>query len=357
MTVRGRVLAVVAVVLVVLASAAVTLALLRGDGLAGLPGGAAEPAGSAESTRSLDSLDPANAPPIASQDATGSAIDPATDQRTPTAVELREFDAAAAMIDVRALEAFGVRGGGSAAEAEAAEYLRSRLVEIGLAARVEEFELPNGTTSRNVIARVAGSDDAVLVLGGHYDTKPPSPGANDNASGCAALLELAAILAEDPVVPTVEFVFFGSEEIIGGDPNDHHFGSRYRVSQLSAAERDATAGMISVDMIGYGPDFHSRTMGRGPQMLSDMLLARARDLGIPMTYRRDPGSSGWSDHESYELAGIPVSWIEWRDDPVYHTAGDTSGHLSTSKIAAAGTLVLEFARGLDEEDLATLLAR
>jgi len=41
-----------------------------------------------------------------------------------------------------------------------------------------------------------------------------------------------------------------------------------------------------------------------------------------MPYLRDPGESGWSDHEAFELAGIPAAWIEWRDDPVYHTAAD-----------------------------------
>lgn len=308
-----------------------------------------------ESTRTLEALAPNPAPVFGGAGLADVAAAPAARQATP--VELPGFDVNRALTTVRDLEGFGPRGGGSPAEAKAATYLRDRLAQLGLDARIEEFPLPNGTTSRNVVARIAGSTDTLFVLGAHMDTKPPSPGANDNASGCGALLEIARLLVADPPLPTVEVVFFGSEETSGGDPNGHHYGSRYRVSQMPAAERAKTAGMISIDMIGYGPGFHSRTMGRGSQMLSDMLLARAKATGVRMTYLKDPGASGWSDHEAYELAGIPAAWIEWRDDPVYHTAGDTSAHLSSAKVKTAGQLVLEFVRGLDTGALGELTGR
>jgi len=277
--------------------------------------------------------------------------------RLATPVGSTTFDVSRALATVRDLEAFGPRGAGSDAETKAAVYLRARLTEMGIDARIEEFGLANGKTSRNVVARIAGSSDTLLVLGAHMDTKPPSPGANDNASGCGALLEIARLLATDPSAPTVEIVFFGSEETLGSDPNAHHFGSRYRVSQMSSAELAKTAGMISIDMIGYGPDFHSRTMGRGPGVLSDMLIAHAKAMGVGMTYLKDPGASGWSDHEAYELAGIPASWLEWRDDPYYHTVNDTAGHLSSVKIKTTGRLVLDFVRGLDAESMAELARR
>lgn len=311
---------------------------------------------SAESTRTLEATVAAlSAVETASPAGTLTAADPRP--LAPTPIERRKFDVASAMAHVRALEAFGVRKGGSAAEAAAAAYIRDQLLALGLDARIEEFGLPNGTTSRNVIARVKGSSEAVLVLGAHMDSKPPSPGANDNGSGCGALLEIAEIVAADPVVPTVEFVFFGSEEIIDGGDDWHHFGSRYRVSQMSPAERANVAGMISLDMIGYGSAFHSRMMGKGPASLSDMVLAQAGALGIQMTFKKDTSSTGLSDHEAYELAGIPATCVCWRTDPVYHTAEDVSGHIITAKVATAGRLVLEFARGLDGADLAALKAR
>lgn len=353
MRLRRALVAVGAVALV--ATVAVDVArLLLGDGGADVvaPVGA-----SRETTRTLEPLAGTPGAIPGSGEATVALAPAVPTPREPTPVVLPGFDVDRALATVRALEAFGVRSGGSAAEAKAATYLRDRLVELGLDARIEEFALPNGKTNRNVVARIAGSADTLFVLGAHMDTKPPSPGANDNASGCGALLEIARLLVADPPLPTVEVVFFGSEETIGSDPNGHHFGSRYRVSQMSAAERAKTAGMISIDMIGYGPDFHSRTMGRGPMVLSDMLLARAKATGVRMTYLKDPGSSGWSDHEAYELAGIPASWVEWRDDPVYHTVGDTAGHLSSAKVTTAGQLVLEFVRGLDEGAVERLKGR
>lgn len=259
-------------------------------------------------------------------------------------VVLREFDISASMKSIRELCAFGPRGAGDPAEARAAEYLVGRLEAIGLEARLEEFPLVGGDTSRNVIARVAGSSEKVIVLGAHYDSKPPSPGANDNASGCAVLLELAEILAVDTPPVTVEFVFFGAEETIDSNPDHHHFGSRYRVSRMSAAERAATVGMISIDMVGYGTELHSRTMGKGPKALSDALVAHARREAMPVTYLRDPGKSGWSDHEPYELAGIPVAWLEWRDDPVYHSAADQPDHIQSKKVDMVGKMVLSFLR-------------
>ncbi|MDO8848868.1 MAG: M28 family peptidase [Coriobacteriia bacterium] len=310
-----------------------------------------------ESTRTLEATGAATPPAVQTADpaATLAAVQP--QPLTATPLERRKFDVSAAMAHVRALEAFGVRKGGSAAEAAAAAYIRDQLVALGLNARIEEFPLPNSTTSCNVVARVQGSSDVVLVLGGHMDSKPPSPGANDNGTGCGALLEIAEIVAADPVVPTIEFVFFGSEEIIDGGADWHHFGSRYRVSQMSAAERAKTAGMISLDMIGYGSAFHSRAMLKAPATLSDMVLAHAKSMGIGMTFKQDTSSTGLSDHEAYEKAGMPATCVCWRTDPVYHTAQDVSPHVETAKVATAGKLVLDFVRSLDAAELAALTAR
>src|SRR5659263_189910 len=98
-------------------------------------------------------------------------------------------------------------------------------------------------------------------------------------------------------------------------------------------------------------------MLRGPRTMADLLLATSKKTRAGLTFLKDPGETGWSDHEAYELAGIPAVWIEWRDDPVYHTAKDTSAHIRPEKVRVAGQLVLDVLRGLDEGALEALAAR
>lgn len=272
-------------------------------------------------------------------------------QPTPrsSAAHATGFDTAAALAHIRELERIGVRAGGTDGEKRAAEYLAAQLESFGYDAVIREFPLPNGATSRNVVATLAGSTSRRVIVGAHYDTKPPSPGANDNGSGTAAVLVIAKDLADEKLAPTIEFVFFGSEETIDSNPDHHHFGSRFHVASMSTAEKRSTAAMFSVDMIAYGPSFHARTMGSGPRTLSGDLLAFAKARGVSISYLKDPGKSGWSDHEPFERAGIPSVWLEWRDDPVYHTAGDDTAHLQTRKLGIAGGLVLDYLRALDEK--------
>lgn len=288
--------------------------------------------------------------------ATGEPFDPVADPLMDAEPEpLDLFDADRAMVHVRALaDGVGNRPAGSEAEREAAAYIADQLVSWGYTPRFEEFPLPNGLTSLNVVAERPGTSDARFVLGGHFDTKSPSPGANDNGTGVGVVLEIARLLSESDPVATIEFAFFGSEERIDADPDHHHYGSRARVAAMSAQDMQATAGMISVDMIGWGPDFHVRTMRKGPQSLSDDLLAYAREREIACTFKLDPGSTGWSDHEAYELAGIPAAWVEWRDDPTYHTVGDTAAHVRVDRVDVAGELVWGYVQGLDAERLAGL---
>jgi aminopeptidase YwaD len=260
------------------------------------------------------------------------------------------------MAELRAIEVFGVRRGGSPAEAEAAAYIARRLAELGYTPRIDEFPIVDGRTSSNVVVRREGLSERVLVIGAHMDSKPPSPGANDNASGCGVVLEIARILASQPVTATVEIVFFGTEELVGG-PGEHHFGSAYYVEQMSEAERANTAGMISVDMIAVGENLHARTMQRGPQTLSDFVMAQAAATGVEMTFLKDRGRTGWSDHGPFELAGMPAVAVHRLPDPAYHTADDTSGRIDPEVVRETGQLVLDAIRALDRSTLERLVVR
>ncbi len=279
---------------------------------------------------------------------------PASPSPSPTPSARASFDPARALVDIRALEKIGVRNGGSRNELRAASYLAGRLRSMGYSVTIEKVPLPHGRTSRNVLARRIGYSRRTLVLGAHMDSKKPSPGANDNGSGCAAILEIARSVAGREPTATIQFVFFGCEEMVDSNPNHHHYGSRFRVASLTAAQRASTAGMISVDMIGVGHKLVSRNMRRGPQGLSRLLVRRAAARGLAMSYLKDPSAAGWSDHEPFERAGIPVSWVEWRDDPNYHTVRDTSGRVKPALLRKIGQLLLDFVLEADDATLAGL---
>jgi hypothetical protein len=279
---------------------------------------------------------------------------PSVDPTPPVPLAPAKFDGARALKDITALAKIGVRKSGTANERLGADLIVRHLRAMGYEPEVRTFKLPNGSTSRNVVARASGESTRVIVLGAHMDSKKPSPGANDNASGCAALLEIARNIAGRPLYASVEFDFFGAEEAVDSNPNHHHYGSRRYVKSMSAAQRKAVSGMISLDMIGVGSKLVTRTMGIGPKSLSNLLAARAKSSGFTLSYLRDPSGIGYSDHEPFERIGIPVSWMEWRNDPNYHTTRDTANRVSAAKVARAGQLVLAFVLDADEAMLARL---
>ncbi|MDH4140806.1 MAG: M28 family peptidase [Coriobacteriia bacterium] len=260
-----------------------------------------------------------------------------------------DLDVDAALAHVRRLSEIGVRQAGSDQEREAAQYIAAQLKICGYLPNTETFVLPNGRESRNVVATKKGVGDARIVVGAHMDSKAPSPGANDNASGVAAMLAIAEALVDEEVWATVEFVAFGSEEMVDSDPDHHHYGSRFRVLATSSSERDSTVAMFSVDMIGYGSSFNVRTMRRGPQTLSDDVLDFARERGVEASFKLDSYPTGLSDHEPYELVGIPAACVAWREDPAYHTGKDTAERLTRENVRIAGQLVLDYVRAVDEE--------
>ncbi len=296
-------------------------------------------------------VEPTTAPPAAEQTP---AVTP-----TPTAdaaATAGDFDVSLAKkYDTVLAKQIGVREAGTEGEREAAKYIAGELERLGYAPTTQIVPLPNGRTSRNVIATLEGTGTRRVVLGAHYDTKKPSPGANDNGSGSAALLAIASELRDETLAPTVVFVWFGDEEMIDSNQDHHHYGSRAYVAEMSKAEKAATAAMISVDMIGYGPEFRVRTMGKGPQTLQKDLLAYAKTKGFAASYLKDTGKYGFSDHEPFELAGIPAAWIEWRDDPTYHSEKDDLAHIDWEKVRQAGQLTLGYVRALDEARMKTLL--
>ena len=130
---------------------------------------------------------------------------------------------------------------------QAADYISAELGALGYPVTEQKF---SGDRYRNLVAEIEGSarPDEIIVVGAHYDTVLLTPGADDNASGVAGLLELARLLRERAPGRTLRFIAFTNEEA-------PFFGGPEMGSMVSAraARRggDDIVVMFSLEMIGY----------------------------------------------------------------------------------------------------------
>ena len=222
---------------------------------------------------------------------------------------------------------------------DAAEAIRAGgEVEINL--QVNRYE-----TSRNVIATrpVEGRPDApVVVFSAHFDTVEKAPGASDNGSGTAGLLELARVLADVPTEVELRFAAVGSEEV-------GLVGARYYVSQLSEVERARIVANFNTDMIATAGEEQTALFVN--TLDGDNLVSRsariARDiLGYPEDLLMAPFNRGASDHVAFYEGGIPAANFIWRNpenadlEPWYHHPRDTMEHISRERYHTALRIVL-----------------
>jgi|SoiMethySBSTD1v2_1073268.scaffolds.fasta_scaffold269354_3 Zn-dependent M28 family amino/carboxypeptidase len=129
----------------------------------------------------------------------------------------------------------------------ASSYIAGQLGQTG--ARVSEQPYTIGKfESKNVIAKLGPETGPRIVIGAHYDACGPHPGADDNASGVAGLLELARLLDRQALSSPVELVAYSTEEPpwFGGD----EMGSAHHAASLARSGAEVSA-MISLEMIGY----------------------------------------------------------------------------------------------------------
>jgi Zn-dependent M28 family amino/carboxypeptidase len=293
---------------------------------------------------------PANAP----VQPAGVAPVPAPASLAVNAAGAQSFDTTVALAHAANLCAWGPRVEGSLAERKAFDYLGTYLRAYGYATRTQRVVLPGGKSSLDLIVEKPGRTTDVIVYGAHVDSKNPAPGANDNGSGTAALLELARTLRNANTAATVRFVFFGAEEMADRNGDHHHYGSRQYVYYLNKDARARIHGMVSVDMIAVGPTWAVRSMRKGPQTMVAHLTRHASRHRYAIAFLLDPSRYGYSDHEPFELAGIPAAWVEHRTDPNYHTAADVPAKLDRRLMQVSGDYLSWYLTEQTEAELAAL---
>ena len=171
-------------------------------------------------------------------------------------------------------------------------------------------------TSQNVVGRIGG--DCHAYLGAHYDSVPVSPGANDNASGVAVVLEVART---NPIRGLC-VILFGAEELgLYGSQN-------YVAEHLAGTARF----MLNIDMAGI----LDSPIIVGDRQLTQSILDGIKAAGVtsPLKPGRFPPYAS-SDHVSFESVGVPsVTFNAGDDNARIHTAGDTFDRIEESTLTA-----------------------
>ncbi|MGB2696017.1 MAG: M28 family metallopeptidase [Dehalococcoidia bacterium] len=203
------------------------------------------------------------------------------------------------------------------------EALRDRLAAGAVEVTIK-VEAPRKLTAHNVIARPEDGK-CRTVSGGHYDSVPVSPGANDNASGAATVLELARATAAEHRSGDC-FVLFSAEEIglVGSGQFVLHLTEQERAGVVAVFNYDVVAGTEPVGLIG------SRTLAAQADALGNELGIEARADSLP------EGLS--SDHVSFLDAGIPALMLTTHGFARIHTAQDTVVNLEPDHLQDIATL-------------------
>jgi microcompartment protein CcmK/EutM len=275
---------------------------------------------------------------------------------TPSETDALAFDAAAATRTVGVLAGdIGPREATSPSYRRAARFVEEQLRSLGYDVARQELRAPAGVSwgvpvkegrTWNVVARPTGlrPEQPHLVVGAHLDTVPQAPGAEDNASGVAVMLDVARLAAAGGTRLPVVFVAFAAEEPRGTGDDLHHFGSRAMVARLDPAERDSLRGMVALDRVGVGAGgvVPVCTGGTGTTRVRAQLVQAARRVDVTT---RTCADNRASDHWSFEKVGLPAARLGSTPYAEYHSAADKPPVVQQAQLRRVGNLLWSWLTG------------
>jgi Zn-dependent M28 family amino/carboxypeptidase len=244
----------------------------------------------------------------------------------------------------------------------AARYIEAALAGTGRAVTTQNFR-SGPVDVRNIEAEVRGEARAseIIIVGAHYDSVLGAPGANDNGSGVAAVIELARLAAAGKPARTLRFVAFVNEE-----PPFHHsdaMGSRHYARRARERGENIVA-MLSIETIGWYSDapgsqrypfplgffypstgnfiaFVSNLASRG--LLHEAIDAFRSHAAIPSEAVAAPAwipGVDWSDHWAFWKEGYPALMVTDTAPyryPYYHTSEDMPDKVEYERVARVVT--------------------
>src|SRR5438034_7428375 len=259
------------------------------------------------------------------------------------------------------------RGVGTAGLQRSGAYIKERFERAGLQTSFQDFTIPAdapavlhtnlaGTTTRNVVAVIPGGSPKwrgeFVVVGAHYghlgmggfgaldpdSTGRVHNGADDNASGTAALLEIGRILAHRRPARTVVLVAFSGEEL-------GTLGSSYFVNHATPQPIDSLYAMLNLDMVGRLRNARLLALGAGTAREFPALLD---SLNSPPRFDLQASGDGWgpSDHSVFFATRHPVLHFFTDLHGDYHRSTDDWDKLNVAGIAQVAEFVADLAWSL-----------
>lgn len=269
---------------------------------------------------------------------------------------LKKVDVANLIAVVTKLSSFENRDYNTDIGAAAATYIKEQYEKIGSGRSDVKVELVKHRFKQpSVIATIAGSGpqkNEIVVIGGHLDSissGKAAPGADDNASGTATVMEAFRILIESGFYPnrTIQFMGYAGEErgLLGSQDIANQYKNASKVV-VGALQFDMTMFPGSTPRITFITDYTNRELTTFVQKLSDEY--------VKMKWIEDKCGYACSDHASWNRAGYPSAFpfeTAFREyNPDIHTPRDTLDKLDPSHGTSYLKLAVAFAVELAESD-------
>lgn len=235
------------------------------------------------------------------------------------------------------------------------DYLFAEIEQMGYAPQLQAFTIRTNETVRNIIVTLPGLIDSTIIIGAHYDGAKASkdglhyPAANDNGSGCVAILLYLLQCRKDVFFPDnrkIVFCFWDAEEYYNG----HTFlGSSLFVDSLSEEERSKILLYVNLDCLGHQhldhPEIYLDYFGNKRM---ESVLERISPTGqLSYTVMNTPGRMN-SDHVPFVKAGIPyVCFHDHNGFPCEnpsHSISDIPEAISIKRLLNTITTVMEIVK-------------
>jgi len=236
---------------------------------------------------------------------------------------------------------FGPRYTGSQNCENAGDFIYEEFQKMDLDVEFHEWSF-QGFKSRNIVATLEGNDlssNAIFIMSAHYDCTPGSLGADDDASGVAAMMAAANIMSKYSFNHTIRFIAFSGEEV-------GTYGS-YLYARDAYKNEDNIVAVLNADMVGYADSTEGgKTIRFFHENRASWIAEYAITISekyydiVDMMVEDMPNYKG-SDHQAFTYYGYDAVWIAHHDGYKWsNSPDDTPDHLNFTYLTKASKILL-----------------